>query len=141
MIWRLLADATVLVHLAFIVFAVLGGFLVLRRPRLGYLHLPAALWVAWLELTSATCPLTGLENNLRARAGQAGYSEGFIDHYLLPLIYPTGLTSEVQTVLGLAVIVINVAIYVIVFRRASARASLARHAARPGRTLSPDEWR
>jgi len=141
MIWRLLADATVLAHLAFIVFAVLGGFLVLRRPRWGWLHLPAALWVAWLELTGARCPLTGLENDFRARAGQVGYPESFIDHYLLPVIYPTGLTSEIQIALGLAVIAINVVIYMIVFRRASARAALARHGTRPSRTLSQDEWR
>lgn len=141
MLWRLLADATVIAHLAFIVFAVLGGFLVLRRPRWAWVHLPAALWVVWIELTAARCPLTGLENDFRARAGQAGYPGGFIDHYLVPLIYPVGLTAELQTVLGIAVIAINVVIYAIVLRRARARAALARHAARPGRTLSPEEWR
>ncbi len=141
MVWRLLADATVLAHLAFIVFAVVGGLLVLRRPRWAWLHLPAAIWVVLLELTGASCPLTGLENGFRARAGQAGYAEGFIDHYVLPVIYPAGLTSGVQIALGLAVLAINVAIYAIVFRRWRARAAMARHAARPRRTISAEEWR
>lgn len=141
MVWRLLADATVLAHLAFIVFAVVGGFLVLRRPRWAWLHVPAAIWVVFLELRGASCPLTSLENNFRARAGQAGYPEGFIDHYLMPLIYPAGLTPTIQVVLGLAVLAINVAIYAIVVRRWRARAAAARHGTRVRRTLSPEEWR
>ena len=114
---RLLADATVAFHLAFIAFVVLGGLLVLRKPFLAWLHLPAVVWVVWLELTGAICPLTPLENYFRSRAGQAGYEGGFIDHYLMPVIYPTGLTPQIQVVLGIAVLVLNVALYAIVLRR------------------------
>jgi Protein of Unknown function (DUF2784) len=117
MTYRLLADATVAFHFAFIVFAVLGGLLVLRKPFVAWLHLPAVAWVAWLELTGAICPLTPLENDFRARAGQAGYEGGFIDHYLMPVIYPAGLTPQMQTVLGIAVLVLNIAVYVVLWRR------------------------
>src|SRR5436190_1741559 len=117
MAYRWLADATVALHLAFIVFVVLGGFLAARDLRWAWLHLPAVAWVAWLELTSAICPLTPLENALRTRAGEAGYGGGFIDHYLLPIIYPAGLTADVQTVLGIAVVVLNVIVYARIWRR------------------------
>jgi Protein of Unknown function (DUF2784) len=117
MTYRLLADATVAFHFAFIVFAVLGGLLVLRKPFVAWLHLPAVAWVAWLELTGAICPLTPLENDFRARAGQAGYEGGFIDHYLMPVIYPAGLTPQMQTILGIAVLVLNIAVYVVLWRR------------------------
>ena len=119
MTYRLLADATVAFHLVFIAFVVVGGFLVLRRPWVAWLHLPAVAWVAWLELTGAICPRTPLENTLRTRAGEAGYAGGFIDHYLLPVIYPAGLTPQVQTLLGIAVILLNVALYAAVVRRHS----------------------
>lgn len=141
MFWRFLADATVLLHLAFIAFAVLGGLLVLRRPRWAWLHLPALAWVVWLEFTGAICPLTGLENALRARAGEAGYAGGFIDHYLLPVIYPAGLTSGLQVIFGIVILVIALTTYRIVFRRWRARAALARHAARPQRTIAVEDWR
>jgi hypothetical protein len=121
MIHRLLADATVAFHLAFIAFVVLGGLVVLREPRVAWLHLPAVAWVVWLELTGAICPLTPLENALRQRAGEAGYDGGFIDHYLMPVIYPAGLTPQIQTMLGIAVLVLNVAVYAIAWRRARKR--------------------
>jgi hypothetical protein len=109
--YRLAADAVVALHLAFIAFVVAGGVLVLRNPRWALLHLPAVAWVAWLEFTGALCPLTPLENELRMRAGEAGYAGGFIQHYLLPVIYPPGLTPQVQTMLGAAVVVLNLAVY------------------------------
>jgi len=118
---RLLADATVAFHLVFIAFVVVGGFLVLRRPWVAWLHLPAVAWVAWLELTGAICPLTPLENTLRTRAGEAGYAGGFIDHYLIPIIYPPGLTSQTQTLLGIAVIVLNAIVYLRAWRRHASR--------------------
>jgi len=111
MAYRWLADATVALHLAFILFVVVGGLLVWHRVRWAYLHLPAVAWVAWLEFTGAICPLTPLENALRQRAGDAGYGGGFIDHYLLPVIYPSGLTPQIQTVLGVAVVALNVLVY------------------------------
>jgi hypothetical protein len=117
MTYRLLADATVAIHLAFIVFVVLGGLVALRKPVVAWLHVPAVAWVVWLELTGAICPLTPLENMLRARAGEAGYQGGFIDHYLMAVIYPAGLTPQVQVGLGIAVLVLNLAVYAILWRR------------------------
>jgi hypothetical protein len=115
MIARLLADFTVLLHLAFILFAVLGGLLALRWPRAAWVHLPAAAWAAAIELGGWICPLTPLENALRA--GEAGYAGGFVEHYLLPLIYPAGLTREIQFALAGFVLLVNIAIYLAVARR------------------------
>jgi len=106
-----LADFVVVVHLAFIVFALLGGLLVAWRSWLAWLHVPAALWIAVIAIRGGICPLTPLENSLRAAAGAEGYSEGFVAHYIVPLIYPPGLTPGIQLMLGLAAIAINVAIY------------------------------
>ena len=117
MAYRLAADAVVALHLAFIVFAVAGGLLVLRDRRVAFLHLPAVAWVVWLELTGAYCPLTPLENALRAGAGESGYRGGFIEHYLTPIIYPPGLTANVQAWLGAGALLINVALYVLAWRR------------------------
>ena len=117
MAYRLLADATVALHAAFIVFVVGGGFLVWRDARWALLHLPAVAWVAWLEFTGAICPLTPLENALRARAGGDGYAGGFIDHYLVPVIYPAGLTPGIQVALGAALVVGNAWLYWRAWRR------------------------
>ena len=117
MAYRWLADATVALHAAFIVFVVLGGFLVWRDARWALLHAPAVVWVAWLEFTGAICPLTPLENALRARAGESGYAGGFIDHYVVPVIYPAGLTPGLQIALGAALGVFNAWIYWRTWRR------------------------
>lgn len=114
MIYRFLADAVLLLHLAFILFVVLGGFLVRHHPRLAWLHLPAATWGILVEITGQVCPLTPLENSLRRMAGQSGngnYSGSFVEHYLLPVIYPEALTREAQIVLGLGVVIINIVAY------------------------------
>ena len=108
----------VVLHLLFIVFVVAGGFLALRRPWLALLHLPAAAWAAYIEFTGTYCPLTPLENHFSRLAGEEGYAGGFIEHYLIPVIYPAGLTAYVQTLLGLFVIAINLVVYAIVLRRA-----------------------
>jgi hypothetical protein len=108
---RLLADAVLLLHGLFILFAVLGGLLVWRWPRLAWLHLPAAAWAAWVVSAGWICPLTPLENALRRSAGEAGYSGGFVEHYLLGLIYPEGLTRPVQIALGLGVVLLNAVLY------------------------------
>ena len=118
MLARVLAEATVAFHFAFILFVIFGGALVWRHLAWAWLHVPAVTWVAWLEFTHTTCPLTPLENWLRARAGEAGYTGGFIEHYLEPVIYPDGLTASMQLVLGVIVVVINVAIYALLRRRA-----------------------
>jgi hypothetical protein len=101
----------------------MGGLLVLRWPRLAYLHIPAALWGAWIEFTGRICPLTPLENALRARAGDAGYSGGFIEHYILPVLYPSVLTRNIQLVLGALVVVINLIVYGYLIRRRGRKVS------------------
>jgi len=110
-----LADLLVLAHLLFVAFVMAGGALLIRWPRLIWLHLPAAIWGAYIELAGGICPLTPLENQLRLQAGQDGYSGGFVDHYLLPILYPANLTLPVQQVLGGLVILVNLGIYARVF--------------------------
>jgi len=112
-----MADLVVAVHFLFVLFVVLGGLLVLRWPRVAYLHIPAAAWGVAIEFAGWVCPLTPLENSLRRQAGGTGYSGGFIEHYILPILYPSALTREVQLLLGLLVIVVNLTVYAIVFRR------------------------
>ena len=111
MLFKVLADGVLVVHLAFVLFVVLGGFLVLRWPSVAWLHVPAACWGAFIEFSGRICPLTPLENSFRERGGEAGYSGGFIDHYITALIYPDGLTRTAQFVMGTVVIVLNVALY------------------------------
>lgn len=115
--YQLLADSVVVLHAAFIVFVVLGGLLVMRWRWVAWLHIPAAVWGAIIEFTGWICPLTPLEVTLRIAAGGRGYSESFIEHYLLPTIYPSGLTSDVQLLLGFAVAAVNLVIYTIVVMR------------------------
>lgn len=107
MLYRLLADAVLLLHLAFILFVVFGAMLVWRFRQLAWLHVPAVIWAGVIQFTGGVCPLTPLENQLRRLGGEVGYAGGFIEHYLLPVIYPPGLTHEMQAALGFAVIVIN----------------------------------
>jgi Protein of Unknown function (DUF2784) len=116
-LYGILADATVLVHLAFILFVVFGGLLALRWRGLIWLHLPAALWGAVVEFAGCICPLTPLENRFRLAAGAPTYDRSFIEHYLLPIIYPAGLTREAQFVLGLTVVALNLAVYGVLWRR------------------------
>ena len=113
----LLADLVVLVHLAFIVFVVLGGLTVIWRRWMAWLHLPAAAWGVFIELSGGICPLTPLEQALRDRAGQAGYEGGFVEHYVVALIYPEALTRELQFLLAAIVVVANAAIYAWVVTR------------------------
>jgi hypothetical protein len=117
-ITSLLADAVVLVHLAFIVFVMAGALLALRWRWVAWLHLPAAAWGAYVELAGKICPLTPLELALRAKAGEAGYETSFIDHYLVPVIYPAELTPAVQRASGLLVLAVNLALYGVVLARA-----------------------
>lgn len=114
--YRLAADLVVLAHLAFIVFVPSGGFLALRWPRIAWLHLPCAAWGTFVELSGRVCPLTPLENALRGRAGSEGYGGGFIEHYIVSLIYPGDLTREIQIGLGLAALLANAVAYGLVWR-------------------------
>ncbi len=117
MLYRYLADAVVLIHLAFVGFAVLGGLLVLRWRRLAWLHLPAVAWAALVEIAGWICPLTELENAFRQRAGEAAYRADFVAHYLLPVLYPPGLTRGTQFLLAGLVVAINLLVYLRLVRR------------------------
>jgi len=114
--YRFGADALVVLHLAFIGFVLLGGLPVLRWRGVALLHVPAVVWAVLLELNGWYCPLTPWEQQLRRAAGEAGYAGGFIAHYLLPVIYPAGLTRHVQLVMAGAVIAVNAIVYGLFFR-------------------------
>ena len=111
MLYRALADLTVLVHFAFVLFVVGGAFLVLRWRCLAWVNIPAAIWGALIEFAGWVCPLTPLENRFRVLGGSTGYRGGFVEHYIIPVLYPRGLTREIQILLGMIVIVINIVIY------------------------------
>ena len=111
MAYRTLADAILVVHMGFILFVVGGGFLVRRWRGVAWVHLPAVAWGALIEFMGWVCPLTPLEIWARSRAGGTGYSGGFIEHYLLPVVYPAALTHETQIVLGALVLIVNVLVY------------------------------
>jgi hypothetical protein len=127
LIYRALADLVLVVHLAFVLFVVLGGLLVLKWPRLAWLHVPAAIWGVLIEYSGWICPLTPLENSLRVRGGEGGYGGGFIEHYIQPVLYPAGLTRGTQIVLGSLALLVNLTAYGVVIARRS----------RAGRELSP----
>lgn len=111
MTYRILADLVVLVHIAFVIFAIAGGLLAMRWRWVVGLHLPAAAWAAMIEFAGWVCPLTPLENHFRALAGESTYDRGFVAHYILPILYPGQLTRDIQIGFGLLVLVINAAIY------------------------------
>jgi hypothetical protein len=117
MFYRALADATVVLHVLFVTFVVFGGLLVLRRPWVAWLHLPAVVWGAWIEFAGWICPLTPLENWFREKGGQSAYTSGFVEHYIVPLLYPADLSRDVQWMLGGLVLVINAVTYGVVLRR------------------------
>lgn len=112
-----IADLIMILHLAFIVFVAGGGLAVLRWSWVAFIHLPAAAWGVMIEILNWTCPLTPLEVSFRQAAGQAGYNGGYIEHYLMPLIYPEGLTRSVQFVLAAIVIGTNICVYALVVHR------------------------
>ncbi|WP_455924111.1 DUF2784 domain-containing protein [Pseudomonas putida] len=117
MIYRMAADGLVLFHGLFIIFVLLGGLLLLKWRGVVWLHVPAATWGVLVEVFHLTCPLTYWENLLRLRAGLQGYEGGYVEHYLLPVIYPAGLTAGIQLVLGSVVLLINGAVYWRLYRR------------------------
>jgi uncharacterized membrane protein YhhN len=123
MLYRLAADAVLVFHLCFVLFVAIGALLVLRWPRLAWLHIPIALYGATIEFVGFICPLTPLENWLRHRGGEAGYSGGFIAHYVTAVIYPNGLTREIQLWLGAGVLVLNAIVYTTWWRRRAMRSS------------------
>src|SRR6185295_16449580 len=117
------AELLVVLHFAFIVFVLFGAFLTLRWKWIAWLHVPAFLWGAAIEFLGAVCPLTPLEQRLRVAAGEAGYTGGFVEHYIMPVIYPAGLSAAIQFWLGVGVVALNAAIYtgVVVHWRRSKR--------------------
>ncbi len=115
MIYQIAADMVVAAHLAFVLFAVLGGLLVLWRRFMVLFHFPALLWAVWIECSGGLCPLTPLENWLRRQGGMAGFQGGFIEHYIEPLLYPPGLTRTTQLLLGAVVLIINCGLYGLLF--------------------------
>jgi hypothetical protein len=121
MVYQALANLVLLAHLAFILFVAVGGLAVLRWPRLAWVHLPAAAWGVLIEYGGWICPLTPLENSLREAGGQAGYTGGFIDHYVGLAVYPEGLTRDIQVGLGSLLLLMNVAVYWRVLRRGRRR--------------------
>jgi len=112
-----MADLVVLLHFLFVIFVVCGGVLALRWPRIIWLHIPAVLWGAFIEFSGSICPLTPLENRLRRAQGETGYQGDFIAHYILPALYPGGLTRTHQLLLGALALAINLAVYTLVFAR------------------------
>lgn len=125
MLYRVLADLVVLLHSGFVLFVVLGGLFALRWPRAAWLHLPAAIWGAGIEFLAGICPLTPLENHFRHLGGEAGYSGGFVEHYILPVLYPEGLTRGLQLAIGAFVVAFNLVVYAFVWKRARARRGVA----------------
>lgn len=121
MLFRVLADLVALTHFAFILFALFGGLLAFRWRWVPWAHLPAAAWAAAIEFFGWFCPLTPLENTLRRASGSAGYSGGFIEHHLMPIIYPAELTRDLQLLLGCGVVVLNLVVYLAVWLRLGAR--------------------
>lgn len=114
--YRLLADFVVILHFGFLLFTVLGGLFVFRWRWFPWIHLPAAIWGGFVEMTGRLCPLTVLENWLRRTGGGSGYERDFIDRYVVPIVYPPGLTREIQVVLGALLVLVNGAIYVMAWR-------------------------
>lgn len=125
MTYALLADLVVLLHFLFVLFVVLGGLLVLRHRWIAWLHVPAAVWGAVVELAGWFCPLTPWEIRLRLLAGEEGYETGFIEHYLVPLIYPADLTRPLQVAIGALVVTLNLVIYLWVWHRRPSRSPWA----------------
>ncbi len=121
MIYLLLADLVLIVHLLFIAFVLLGGLLLILRRALIVVHLPALIWAALSSFRGWVCPLTPLENYLREAAGMTGYQQGFIEYYLLPIIYPSNLTPHLQIMLGVLVVLVNLAIYGLVYYKTMAK--------------------
>jgi len=111
------ANSILMVHFAFILFVVFGGLLVFYKKWMPWLHIPAIFWAVLIEFFGWICPLTPMENHFRVLAGQSGYNQGFIQHYLLTVIYPDGLTRQVQILLGLGVLILNLLVYAVFLKK------------------------
>ena len=120
MIHLIFANSILMVHFTFILFVVFGGLLVFYKKWMPWLHIPALSWAVLIEFLGWICPLTPMENHFRVLAGQSGYNQGFIQHYLLKMIYPDGLTRQVQVLLGLGVLILNLLVYAVFLKKKGA---------------------
>jgi len=127
---RLAADTLVALHLAFIAFVIAGGLLTFKHRAWAIVHLPALAWAAWTEFTATVCPLTPWENAFRTEAGDAGYTETFVEHYIVPLIYPHGLTPQAQVGLGIGIVALNAVIYALAWQRSRCTQDMGRETRR-----------
>jgi hypothetical protein len=114
---KIFADLILIVHLAFILSAIFGSLFVLWKPKLAWIHIPLFLWAGTVNMVSWVCPLTPLEVKYRIQAGQAGYETSFIEHYIEPIVYPVGMTREIEFITGLAVVLLNIFVYITLFHR------------------------
>jgi hypothetical protein len=115
--YRVAADLVVIVHALVVLFVVLGGLLVLRWPRVAWLHVPAMVWGILIEWSGGICPLTPLENRLRRLGGERGYAGGFVEHYVIPVLYPEALTPQIQWLLGGSILGVNLVVYGLLWLR------------------------
>ena len=122
MIYSVLADFVLVGHAAFVVFVMSGGLLALRWPRVMWLHVPSVVWGVWVEVAGKVCPLTPMENELRRAAGEAGYPGGFLEHYVTLILYPGGITRRIEAGVGVLVLLLNVVMYAVLWRRTLRRA-------------------
>ena len=114
--YSLLADLVIILHFLFVIFAVIGALLAFKWRKIIWIHIPVVIWAAYIEFSNQICPLTPLEKSLRMKGGESSYTGGFIEHYIIPVLYPPGLTSEIQLLLGCLVLIINIVIYWYVVR-------------------------
>jgi hypothetical protein len=117
MYYRLASDSVLLLHMAFILFVLFGGMLTVWWRWIPFIHIPAAAWGFFVEVTAHVCPLTYWENYFLIKAGQSGYPDSFVEYYLLDILYPSGLTREIQLVLAGVVVIVNITVYVWLFFR------------------------
>ncbi|MDX1651363.1 MAG: DUF2784 domain-containing protein [Brumimicrobium sp.] len=121
MFFKILADLVVIIHFVFILYVIFGGLIVLKYRKTVFLHIPCAIWGCLIMFAGWICPLTYIENDLREAAGTETYSDGFIQHYIIPIIYPENLTRELQAILGFSVLVLNIIVYSILIKRLSTK--------------------
>ncbi len=114
---ELAADIILIIHFLFILLVIFGALLLFVEKKIVFIHIPAIIWGSYIELTNSICPLTYLENWLLQKANLTTYSEGFIQNYLVPIVYPTNLTKDTQIYLGIALIVINIVLYAFIFSK------------------------
>jgi hypothetical protein len=117
MLNHILSDLVILTHFSFVLFVIIGGFLVIRWKRIAWLHIPAFLWAGLVEIAGFQCPLTPLESWLAERSGAGAYRTGFVEHHIIPILYPASLTRDLQVALGFFVLLVNLGIYGVLFRR------------------------